>query len=153
MKVLVVAPSWIGDSIMMQPLLTLLKRHEKAVHITVLAPDWSAPLLARMEEVDAVIVNPFAHGEFNLMARRALGRRIASTNWQRAYVLPNSWKSALLPYFAGIPERIGYQGEARYFLLNRRLHCDEKAMPRLVDRKSTRLNSSHGGISRMPSSA
>ena len=134
MKVLVVAPSWIGDSIMMQPLLTLLKRHDAATHITVLAPDWSAPLLARMEEVDAVIANPFAHGEFNLMARRALGRRIASTNWQRAYVLPNSWKSALVPYFAGIPERIGYQGEARYFLLNRRLHCDEKAMPRLVDR-------------------
>ena len=134
MKVLVVAPSWIGDSIMMQPLLKLLKQHEAGVHITVLAPDWSAPLLARMSEVDAVISNPFAHGELNLSARRALGQRIASTNWQKAYVLPNSWKSALVPYFAGIPERIGYHGEARFFLLNQRHRCDEKALPRLVDR-------------------
>jgi len=134
MKVLVVAPSWIGDSIMMQPLLTLLKQHEAGVHITVLAADWSAPLLARMSEVDAVISNPFAHGELNLSARRALGQRIASTNWQKAYVLPNSWKSALVPYFAGIPERIGYHGEARFFLLNQRHRCDEKALPRLVDR-------------------
>ncbi len=134
MKVLVVAPSWIGDSIMMQPLLTLLKRHETNINITVLAPDWSAPLLARMPEVDAVIGNPFAHGELNLSARRALGRRISSTNWQKVYVLPNSWKSALVPYFAGIPERIGYHGEARFFLLNQRHRYDEKALPRLVDR-------------------
>lgn len=134
MKVLVVAPSWIGDSIMMQPLLKLLKLHEANIHITVLAPDWSAPLLARMPEVDAVISNPFAHGELNLSARRALGQRIAGTNWQKAYVLPNSWKSALVPFFAGIPERIGYHGEARFFLLNQRQRYDEKALPRLVDR-------------------
>ena len=134
MKVLVVAPSWIGDTIMMQPLLSLLKQHETGVHITVLAPDWSAPLLARMAEVDAVLSNPFPHGAFNFSARRALGRRVASTNCQRAYVLPNSWKSALVPYFAGIPERIGYHGEARYFLLNRRRRFDPTTMPRLVDR-------------------
>ena len=133
MKVLVVAPSWIGDTIMMQPLLTLLKREEN-VHITVLAPDWSAPLLSRMTEVDAVLSNPFPHGAFNLPARRALGRRLASTNYQCAYVLPNSWKSALVPYFARIPERIGYHGEARYFLLNNRRYCDQQALPRLVDR-------------------
>ena len=134
MKVLVVAPSWIGDTIMMQSLLMRLKQRDRNVHIAVLAPDWSAPLLRRMTEVDAVVSNPFAHGEFNLGARRALGRRLASTNYQRAYVLPNSWKSALVPYFARIPERIGYHGEARYFLLNNRRHCDESALPRLVDR-------------------
>lgn len=134
MKVLVVAPSWIGDTIMMQPLLSLLKLGDRSVHITVLAPDWSAPLLHRMSEVDAVVSNPFPHGTLDLRARRALGRRLASANYQRAYVLPNSWKSALVPYFAGIPERIGYQGEARFLLLNKRHHLDEKVFPRLVDR-------------------
>lgn len=134
MKVLVVAPSWIGDTIMMQPLLTLLKQREAGIHVTVLAPDWSAPLLSRMAEVDAILTNPFPHGVLNFSARRALGRRLAGTNYQRAYVLPNSWKSALVPYFAGIPERIGYHGELRYFLLNNRRHFDEKALPRLVDR-------------------
>jgi heptosyltransferase II len=134
LKVLVVAPSWIGDTIMMQPLLTLLKQQDPSVHITVMAPDWSAPLLARMQEVDAVLSNPFGHGAFDFSARRELGRRIASTNYQRTYVLPNSWKSALVPYFAGIPERIGYQGEARYVLLNQRRKFDPVKMPRLVDR-------------------
>ena len=111
MKILVVAPSWIGDTILAQPLLALLKRNNPAARIEVLAADWSAPLLARMAEVDSVIVNPFKHGEFNFGARRALGRRLrgaaASADYAQAYVLPNSWKSALVPFFAGIPRRIG----------------------------------------------
>lgn len=138
MKILVVAPSWIGDTILAQPLLALLKRNDPAARIDVLAPDWSAPLLSRMTEVDAVIVNPFAHGEFSLGARRALGRRLrgnaASADFSTAFVLPNSWKSALVPFFAGIPRRIGYQGESRYLLLNERHRLDVAAHPQLVQR-------------------
>jgi heptosyltransferase-2 len=133
-KILVVAPSWIGDTILAQPLLALLKRRQPGVRIEVLAPDWSAPLLARMAEVDAVIVNPFRHGEFNFGARRALGHRLAAAGYQHAYVLPNSWKSALVPFFAGIPRRIGYQGESRYLLLNERHRLDAAHQPQLVQR-------------------
>ena len=134
MKILVVAPSWIGDTILAQPLLALLKRNDPAARIDVLAPDWSAPLFSRMAEVDTVIVNPFAHGEFNFGARRALGRRLANADFSKAYVLPNSWKSALVPFFAGIPRRIGYQGESRYLLLNERHRLDVAAHPQLVQR-------------------
>ena len=134
MRILVVAPSWIGDTILAQPFLALLKRNHPAARIDVLAPDWSAPLLARMAEVDAVIVNPFRHGEFSFFPRRALGRRLASTDYQQAYVLPNSWKSALVPFFAGIPRRIGYQGESRYLLLNERHRLDAARHPQLVQR-------------------
>ena len=134
MKILVVAPSWIGDTILAQPLLALLKRNNPATRIEVLAADWSAPLLARMAEIDAVIVNPFRHGEFGFGARRALGRRLAGADYSQAYVLPNSWKSALVPFFAGIAQRIGYQGEARYLLLNERHQLDDVRHPRLVQR-------------------
>ena len=134
MKILVVAPSWIGDTILAQPLFTLLKRNDPTARIEVLAASWSAPLLARMAEVDAVIANPFGHGEFNFRARRALGRRLASANYSAAYVLPNSWKSALAPYFAGIPRRIGYRGESRYLLLNERHRLDTLSHPQLVQR-------------------
>jgi heptosyltransferase-2 len=134
MKILVVAPSWIGDTILAQPLLTLLKQHNPGTRIEVLAADWSAPLLGRMAEVDAVIVNPFRHGEFGFGARRALGRRLASADFSVAYVLPNSWKSALIPFFAGIPQRIGYQGESRYLLLNERRRLDTVSHPQLVQR-------------------
>ena len=133
-KILVVAPSWIGDTILAQPLLALLKRNNPAARIEVLAPQWSAPLLGRMAEVDAVIINPFDHGEFNLAARRALGRRLAGADYQQAYVLPNSWKSALIPFFARVPRRIGYQGEARYLLVNERHQLDVDRHPQLVQR-------------------
>jgi heptosyltransferase-2 len=133
-KILVVAPSWIGDTILAQPLFALLKRNNPAACIEVLAADWSAPLLARMAEVDAVIVNPCRHGEFSFGARRALGHRLASADYSLAYVLPNSWKSALVPYFARIPRRIGYQGESRYLLLNERHRLDTVRHPQLVQR-------------------
>jgi heptosyltransferase-2 len=130
----VVAPSWVGDTIMMQPLLMRLKRQWAEAAIHVLAPAWSAPLLRRMPEVAGVIENPFAHGEFGWAGRRALGRRLAAERFDAAYVLPNSWKSALAPWFAGIPRRIGFRGEARYLLLNERVPLDKAALPRLVDR-------------------
>lgn len=134
MKILVVAPSWIGDTVLAQPLLVLLKRQQKDARIEVLAPGWSAPLLERMAEVDAVITSPFEHGEFDFLARRALGRRLAGADFSRAYVLPNSWKSALVPCFARIPRRIGYCGEARYVLLTERHRLDRAAHPQLAQR-------------------
>lgn len=119
---------------MMQPLLMRLRQQRPDAEIHVLAPGWSAPLLSRMPEVAAVIENPFAHGQFDWKARRALGRRIARVGFAQAYVLPNSWKSALVPFFAGIPKRTGYTGEARLFLLNDRHTLDKAALPRLVER-------------------
>jgi heptosyltransferase-2 len=128
----VVAPSWIGDTIMMQPLLMRLLQRQPDMELQVLAPAWSAPLLERMPEVAGCIENPFAHGRFDWRARKALGRRLASADFSTAYVLPNSWKSALVPFFADIPQRIGYSGEARFFLLNER--WPKSQLPRLVDR-------------------
>jgi len=137
-KILVVAPSWIGDTILAQPLLTRLKQQHVGTRIEVLAPAWSAPLLARMAEVDAVITSAFAHGDFKWWSRRALGLQIRDAAgdepFTHAYVLPNSWKSALVPFFAGIPQRIGYQGEARFGLLNQRHVLDTVAHPQLVQR-------------------
>lgn len=117
---------------MMQPLLMRLHQQHPDAELHVLAPAWSAPLLARMPEVAATIENPFAHGAFDWAGRKALGCRLASADFSAAYVLPNSWKSALVPFFAKIPERIGYSGEARFILLNQR--HPKSILPRLVDR-------------------
>jgi len=123
---------------MMQPLLMRLRALHPDMAIHVLAPAWSAPLLARMPEVAASIENPFAHGAFDWSGRKALGRQLrgneASADFLQAYVLPNSWKSALVPFFAGIPRRTGYTGESRFFLLNDRRPLDKTGMSRLVDR-------------------
>ncbi len=134
MKILIVAPSWIGDSILAQPLFIRLHQRHPGLQLDVLAPAWSAPLLSRMGEVGRVIDNPFAHGEFKPLARLRLGRRLAAEAYDRAIVLPNSWKSALAPFFAGIPVRAGFLGEARWGLINRVYPLDEAAAPQLAQR-------------------
>src|SRR5262245_21391217 len=97
---------------MAQPLLTRLKEQGAIIHV--LAPDWVAPVARRMPEVNEVIAVPFRHGALDLRARWRLARTLARRGYDRAIVLPNSWKSALIPFFAGIPERHGYVGELRY---------------------------------------
>ena len=134
MKILIVAPSWIGDTILAQPLFMRLHQQYRELAIDLLAPAWSAPLLARMPEVRQVHYNPFAHGEFNFWARRRLGRALRSQAYDAAIVLPNSWKSALAPFFAAIPRRIGYTGEGRIGLLNCRHRLDPAAFPQLTER-------------------
>jgi heptosyltransferase-2 len=103
---------------MAQPLLARLHEKHPGTHIDVVAPPWVAPVMRRMPEVDMVIEAPLRHGELALGARWRLGRRLKSRGYERAVVLPNTWKSALLPFFAGIPLRVGFKGEARYGLLN-----------------------------------
>jgi heptosyltransferase II len=122
---LIIAPQWIGDAVMTEPLLRALsQRGEK---ITVFAVPWVAPIYRAMNHItglQATVDVPFQHGGLQWQARRGLAARIHSGEWgkfDRVYVLPNSLKSALLPWLANIPERIGYLGEMRYGLLNKRL--------------------------------
>ena len=133
-KALIVAPSWIGDTILAQPLFARLHEKHPGLILDAFAPAWAAPVLSRMGEVRRVIPNPFAHGEFNLTGRWRTGRDLAREGYDAAIVLPNSWKSALLPIFAGIPQRIGFKGEARRGLLNRIHTLDEAALPQLAQR-------------------
>jgi heptosyltransferase II len=115
---LIIAPQWIGDAVMTEPLLRRL--HARGERLTVGALPWVAPVYRAMPQVDAVIEFPFQHGGLQLRERRALGRKLHG-QFDVAYVLPNSLKSALLPLLAGIPRRVGYLGEARVGLLTHRL--------------------------------
>ena len=132
-RILIVAPSWVGDAVLSQPLFTLLKRFEPEAVIDVLAPRWALPVFRRMPEVADLIESPFAHGELALQKRLRLGRTLRARNYARAYVLPNSFKSALVPLFAHIPQRVGFVGEARRWLLTDARHRDERASPRMVE--------------------
>jgi heptosyltransferase II len=133
-SILVVAPSWVGDMVMAQPLFKRLHQRHAQLELDVLAPDWTLPLLERMPEIHRAIANPFRHGEFNLAARRELGRELRAHGYDQAIVLPNSWKSALVPFFAGIPKRTGYRGEMRWGLLNDRRILDQNKLPLMVER-------------------
>ncbi|MBB1073779.1 lipopolysaccharide heptosyltransferase II [Rhodoferax sp. 4810] len=115
---LVIAPQWIGDAVMTEPLLRRLQA--RGERLTVGALPWVAPVYRAMPQVADVIEFPFAHGGLQLRERRRLAQQIDG-QFDAAYICPNSLKSALLPFLAGIPERVGYLGEARVGLLTHRL--------------------------------
>lgn len=115
---LIVGPAWVGDMVMAQSLFIRLRQRYPQAPIDVLAPGWSLPIIERMPEVRSGLELPFAHGEFNFGGRRALGHGLRDRGYGQAIVLPNSWKSALVPFFAGIPRRTGYNRELRHGLLN-----------------------------------
>ena len=103
---------------MAQPLLIRLREKLPGARIEVLAPPWVAPVARRMAEVDEVIEADLHHGALQLGRRWRLGRRLKQRAFDQAIVLPNAWKSALVPFFADIPIRSGYVGESRYGILN-----------------------------------
>jgi heptosyltransferase II len=133
-RILIIGPSWVGDLIMTQALVrTLLARHPDA-QIDVMAPPWGLDVLKRMPGVRQAIALPIGHGRFGLFDRIKLGRSLRPAQYDQAIVLPNSWKSALIPWIAGIPIRTGFFGECRLGLLNDLRRCDRRRWPQMVHR-------------------
>jgi len=133
-RYLIVGPSWVGDMVMSQSLFITLKQRFPDCEIDVVAPPWSLPVLKRMPEVRSGIALPVEHGRFGLRARYRLGRSLRTKAYTHAIVLPRSWKSALLPWFAGVPARTGYRGELRYGLLNDIRRLDRAMLRQTVQR-------------------
>jgi heptosyltransferase-2 len=133
-KILVVGPSWVGDMVMAQSLFMALKINNPNCQVDVLAPGWSFSLLERMPEVTKSVAMPLGHGSFGLKARFELGKNLRHSQYDQAILLPNSWKSALIPFFAKIPLRTGYIGEARWGLLNDARKLDKTRLTMTVQR-------------------
>jgi len=133
MNILIIGPSWVGDMVMAQTLFVCLKRQHPDCQIDVLAPEWSRPLLERMPEVRAALSFPLGHGALELATRRRIGQQLRGC-YDQAILLPNSLKSALVPYFAGIPKRTGWRGELRFGLLNDIRRLDKARYPLMIER-------------------
>ncbi|KTT50652.1 ADP-heptose--LPS heptosyltransferase [Pseudomonas oryzihabitans] len=133
MNILIIGPSWVGDMVMAQTLFVCLKRQHPDCQIDVLAPEWSRPLLERMPEVREALSFPLGHGALELATRRRIGQQLRG-RYDQAILLPNSLKSALVPYFAGIPKRTGWRGEMRFGLLNDIRTLDKARYPLMIER-------------------
>lgn len=134
MKILVIGPSWVGDMMMSQSLYRQLKVNWPTATIDVMAPAWCRPLLDRMPEVDQALAMPLGHGALAIGERYRLGKALRAGRYDRAYILPNSFKSALIPWFARIPQRSGWLGEMRYGIVNDARKLDKAAFPLMVER-------------------
>lgn len=116
--ILIIAPNWIGDAVMTQPLLATLKVQYPDSKIDVLASTWVAPIYRACSEVHEVIEAKFEHRRLQWALRKQLAKELSDKKYQACFILPNSFKSALIPWLANIPFRIGYRGELRFGLIN-----------------------------------
>jgi heptosyltransferase-2 len=136
-NILIVAPAWIGDMVMAHCLVqVLVARHQTSrsgPNIHMLAPAATAPLATRMHGVSETHVLDIDHGELALGRRWRQGRAMSGC-YDQAIVLPNSFKSALVPWWAGIPTRTGWSGEARFGVVNDRRRLDEARYPLMIER-------------------
>ena len=117
-SILIIAPNWIGDAVSTQPLLANLKVLYPDSKIDILASNWVAPVYRACSEVHEVIEAKFEHKKLQWNLRKEIAKEIEAKNYQACFVLPNSFKSALIPWLANIPFRIGYRGELRFGLIN-----------------------------------
>jgi heptosyltransferase-2 len=134
MKILIIGPSWVGDMVMSQCLYKLLKQQYPKAQLDVLAPNWCSALLTRMPEVDNAIAMPIGHGALALSLRYKMGKQLTDIyDW--AIIQPNSYKSAFIPFFAGIKKRTAWKGESRYFIIND-LRDNRDNFPLMIERYS-----------------
>lgn len=120
--------------VMAQSLFKVLKHRDPARVLDVLAPAWSLPIVARMPEIRKGIASDTAHGEIGLQKRRRIASVLRETAYEHAIVMPRSFKSALIPWFAGIPRRTAYRGESRYLLVNDARPFDPGVLDQTVKR-------------------
>ncbi len=134
-KILIVAPAWVGDTVMSQTLFKLLKtKYGDNLILDIFANQWASGLLSRMPEISSVIINPFGHGKLELIKRIKVGISLRHKEYNEVIVLPNSIKSAIVPFFARISLRTGFVGEGRYLLLNQVYKLDKTKLPLMIDR-------------------
>lgn len=120
--------------VMAQALFQLLKVQDPDTTLDVLAPAWSLPIVARMPEIRRGIAAETGHGEIGLAKRWRIARSLKRERYGRAIVLPRSFKSALIPWLAGIPRRTGFRGESRYGLINDVVAFDREVLDQTVKR-------------------
>ncbi len=133
-RIAVFAPNWVGDAVMSLGLLQALKQNH--AYIAVVCTPTTASVYRHSSVVDEVIEVPLQSGGVQWRLRRQCSQNLRkrSLPFTHAYILPNSFKSALIPFWAKIPQRIGYASEGRGFLLT---HClakpSKKNKPPMLD--------------------
>jgi heptosyltransferase II len=130
--ILMVPYMWIGDFVRCHSVVRLLRARFPDRPVDMLATTLCAPLADYMPGVRRAIVVDLPRKRLALGQHRQLAERLSAEGYGSALVMPKTWKSALAPYLAGIPQRTGLFGEARFVLLNDLRFAGNK-LPRMVD--------------------
>jgi len=130
--ILIVPYMWIGDFVRCHSVVKLLKVRYPSRPIDVLSTTLCAPLVDYMPELRQAIVVDLPRKRLAYAEHAALAQRLKRERYGTALVMPRTWKAALAPFLAGIPERVGWFGEWRFGLIND-LRRGERARPRMID--------------------
>jgi heptosyltransferase-2 len=131
--ILLVPYMWVGDFVRCHSVVTLLRQRFPDAPVDILATTLCASLADYMPGVRQAVVADLPRGRIALAQQLALAARLKREGYARALVMPRTWKSALAPFLAGIPERTGFFGEGRLLLLND-MRFGEWKLPRTIDR-------------------
>jgi len=131
--ILIIPYMWIGDFVRCHTVVRLLRQRWPTAAIDVLTTSMVVPLLDYMPGVRKGIVADLPRKRLALNQHRALARRLRAENYGHALVMPRTWKAAVAPFLAGIPQRTGFVGEGRFGLIND-LRFGERRLPRMADR-------------------
>jgi heptosyltransferase II len=131
--ILIVPYMWIGDFVRCHSVVKVLKARWPDRPVDVLATALCRPLADYMPGLRQAILGDLPRSRLALGAQRALAARLRANGYGLALIMPRTWKAALAPYLAGIPQRVGFVGEARFGLLNQ-WRWGERKLPRMVDR-------------------
>ena len=133
--ILIIPYMWIGDFVRGHSVVRVLNQRFPNRPVDLLVTSSCAPLVDYMPGVRAGIVWDLPRGRLAVAKQFGLAAELKARNYATALVLPRTWKAALAPTLAGIPERVGFVGEARFGLLNR-WRWGEKALPRFIDKNA-----------------
>jgi heptosyltransferase-2 len=133
--VLVVPYMWIGDFVRGHTVVRVLNERWPNRPVDLLTTSLCAPLVDYMPGVRTGILWDLPRSRLAVAKQWRLAALLRSRGYRTALVLPRTWKSAIAPALAGIPERIGFIGEARFGLINR-LRWREKSFPRFIDKNA-----------------
>src|SRR3984957_5501000 len=133
--ILIVPYMWIGDFVRGHSVVRVLNQRWPNRPVDLLTTTLCAPLVDYMPGVRAGIVWDLPRGRLALAKQWGLAAQIRASGYGTALVMPRTWKSAIAPTLAGIPERVGFVGEARFGLINQ-WRWGEKALPRFIDKNA-----------------
>jgi lipopolysaccharide heptosyltransferase II len=133
--ILIVPYMWLGDFVRGHTVVRVLKQRWPNRPIDLLANSLCAPLVDYMPGVRSAIVCDLPRSRLAVATQWGLAQQLRTAGYGTALVLPRTWKSAIAPALAGIPERVGFVGEARFGLINR-WRWGEKALPRFIDKNA-----------------
>jgi heptosyltransferase-2 len=133
--ILIIPYMWIGDFVRGHTVVRVLKQRWPNRPIDLLVTSPRAPLVDYMPGVRSAVVWDLPRSRLAVRKQWGLAKRLRGGNYGTALILPRTWKSAIAPALAGIPERVGFVGEARFGLLNR-WRWGEKALPRFIDKNA-----------------